>query len=102
MIRLHKVVEFFNEALKIAKKEGINFIAITGNAGSTFEVVEVKIVDMYMSNFGLKKKYIKPTKEKVIIATLKEGFAILDDYQCRELVENSKRWIDWKKDKKKK
>ncbi len=98
-LNLNKIVETFNKALKIAKKEGVNFIAISGYFGSTIEVVEAKTAIVSIPAYGLKKSYVKPRREKVIIATLREGVAILDDFQCEELFENSKRWIDYKKEK---
>jgi predicted Rossmann-fold nucleotide-binding protein len=88
-LNLNKIVETFNKALKIAKKEGVNFIAISGDFGSTLEVVEARTVSIKF-----------PVKETVILVKFKNGFAILDDFQCEELFENSKRWIDYKKEKK--
>jgi len=99
-LNLTKIVETFNKALKIAKKEGVNFIAISGYFNSTIEVVETKEATVSIPAYGLKKSYVKPKKERVIIATLRKGVAILDDLQCEELFENSKRWIDYKKEKK--
>ena len=78
-MRSESIIRLFKKAIQKAKKEGIDFIAISDYWDGVLEIVTIEKC------------------RDIIVVYLKNGEAtVLEDWQLEELRTNCKKWIEYK------